>query len=433
MKARFLHFADCHLGYWQYNHKDRYNDFGRAFAEVIRIAEREQVDFVILAGDLFHKRSIEALTLNQAMSGLERLKASGIPCIAVEGNHELAYQNERIGWVEMLAARQLVILLNPEFQEGKVQLTPYTNRKGAYYEPKPGLRIYGLRYYGSSTAAAIANYAQALTNQPKNGVEYTIFVTHAGVEGVVPDQTGGLSLREWGVLRPHVDYLALGHVHKPFAFEDWIYNPGSGETCSITETAWPERGYYLVEVDTARLRVESEPKHQVQLLANARRTFHRLSVKTDLFKTPNELLEHTRELLQRKARDLQVHRVPADKRPVVELQLIGVLPFERSALDLNALEALVVETFEPLVPLVRNFTRPVDFTIETSEGMGRPELERQVLNDLLRNDARFRDQSEAWAALALQLKRFALDDVDSETILSEMAQQMQQIQQTQSV
>src|SRR5690554_1179188 len=101
MPVRFLHFADCHLGYWQYNHRDRYNDFGRAFIDVIEVAQREKVDFVLLAGDLFHKRSIEALTLNQAMNGLERLKAAGIPCIAVEGNHELAYQNERLGWVEM--------------------------------------------------------------------------------------------------------------------------------------------------------------------------------------------------------------------------------------------------------------------------------------------------------------------------------------------
>ncbi len=86
MKARFLHFADTHLGYRQYNNLDRYDDFARAFLAVIDVAIAEKVDFVVLAGDLFEKRSIEALTLNQAMIGLERLKAANIPCVAVEGN-----------------------------------------------------------------------------------------------------------------------------------------------------------------------------------------------------------------------------------------------------------------------------------------------------------------------------------------------------------
>ena len=51
MKARFLHFADCHIGYRQYNNRERFNDFGRAFISVIDVAVAEKVDFVILAGD----------------------------------------------------------------------------------------------------------------------------------------------------------------------------------------------------------------------------------------------------------------------------------------------------------------------------------------------------------------------------------------------
>ena len=90
MHFKFLHFGDCHLGYRQYDHPDRANDFYRALRHVIDAALAEQVDFVILAGDLFHKRAIDALTLNQAVTQLERLQQAGIPCIAVEGNHELA-------------------------------------------------------------------------------------------------------------------------------------------------------------------------------------------------------------------------------------------------------------------------------------------------------------------------------------------------------
>lgn len=424
MQARFLHFADCHLGYWQYNSRERYNDFGRAFIDVIDTARREQVDFVILAGDLFHKRAIEALTLNQAMHGLERLKAAGIPCIAVEGNHELAYHGERIGWVEMLALRELLILLNAEFVDGAPRLTAYKNRKGSYIDPVPGLRVHGLRYTGSSAARAIEEYAHVLAKLPKTGIEYTIFVTHAGVEGVLADQSGGLSHREWSVLRPHVDYLALGHVHKPFEFDGWIYNPGSTETNSITESIWVERGYYLVEVDTERSREAGEPKHTTELKANARRDFHRFLVKTDLLTTPEALYDHCRELLERKARDLRMSSVAADKRPVVELQLTGLLLFDRAALDLNKLEQLVVEFFNPLLALVKNHTQSGDRAIEAGEGMSRPDLERYVLNRLLENDSRFRDQSERWANLALSLKGLALSDAPPDAILEELGNQM---------
>src|SRR5690606_36145282 len=119
MRAKFLHMADCHLGNRQYNLAERFNDFGRAFFNVINTAIEQQVDFVLLAGDLFHKRAIDALTLNQAMSALERLKHANIPCIAVEGNHERAYFDEQIGWLQFLNLRQLITLLDADYVDGK--------------------------------------------------------------------------------------------------------------------------------------------------------------------------------------------------------------------------------------------------------------------------------------------------------------------------
>ncbi|MFN8439861.1 MAG: exonuclease SbcCD subunit D [Caldilineaceae bacterium] len=423
MHARFLHFADCHLGYRQYNHTERANDFARAFFSVIEVAIREQVDFVILAGDLFQKRAIDALTLNQAVKGLERLRTAGIPCIAVEGNHELAYFGDQIGWVRFLALNDLLILLNPKIEEGEFQLKPYAQREGAYVEPLPGLRIYGLGYKGSSTAVAVEKYAEALARQPKDGIDYTIFIAHAGVEEALPEQGGGLSLRQWSVLRPHVDYLALGHVHKPFAYDDWIFNPGSTETCSIAETEWEDRGYYLVEIDTDHPQNENSEtpiKHRSALHSNPRRRFHRVVVKTDLLTSPDHLLDHCRQLFQRKARDFGVNRLDERQRPVVELLLTGMLPFERSALNLNALETLIEEHFQPLLPLVKNLTHAPGVVVESSETLSRLELEKQVLTTIFNQDTRFREQSEAWTHATLAIKKLALINADPAAILEEL-------------
>lgn len=425
MQTRFLHFADCHLGKWQYNSRERFNDFARAFYAIIDTAIAEKVDFVLLAGDLFEKRSIDALTLNQAMRGLERLKSHNIPCIAVEGNHERAYVNEHIGWMSFLAVRDLIVLLDAPFESGEVRLSAYNNRKGSYFEPRPGVRVHGLRYCGAATATAVETYANALTTLPTSGIEYTIFMAHAGVEGVLPDQTGGLTHRQWAVLQPHINYLALGHVHKPFQFDHWIYNPGSPESCTVTEATWEDRGYYLVEVDTAKPYAEGDPKHRATLHANPRRTFHRFTIKTDLLTSPTELIEHCRQFLQRKANDLGVQHLAAQDQPVVELLLTGVLPFERAALDLELIEKLVYETFNPLVALVKNATRTAEFTIENSEGLSRPELERQILIGLLEHDARFRSKSEEWAKLAIAMKQLALNNANPQTIVTELANYLQ--------
>lgn len=425
MQSRFLHLADCHLGKWQYNNRDRYNDFGRAFHHIMEEAIRAQVDFVILAGDLFEKRSIDALTLNQAMRGLEKLKARNIPCLAIEGNHERVFFSEQVGWLKFLALQDLIILLDAPFENGVAQLSPYANRNGSYINPLPGLRVHGLRYVGAGTATAIEGYAKALAEQPKDGIDYTIFMAHAGVEGVLPDQ-GGLSHRQWSVLRPHVDYLALGHIHKPYSFDHWIYNPGSPESCSVTEVAWEERGYFLVNVDTA-CPEEADRKHTATLHANPRRTFHRLTMKTDLLQSPAELYDHCREFLQRRARDLGIRQLAPSQRPVVELQLSGVLPFERSTLDLEALEKLVQESFQPLVGLVKNFTRSPELAVEGSELLSRTELERKVLIELLERDVRYRPQSEQWAALTLTMKQLALNGADSNAILTELDHQMRAI------
>ena len=409
MRATFLHMADCHLGYRQYNSRERQNDFTRAYLDIIGTAIERKVDFVLLAGDLFERRAIDPITLSHAITGLERLKEAGIPCLAVEGNHELAYYRDSIGWVRFLAERELLALLNPQFEGEKVGLPPYARREGAYVEPVPGLRVYGMRYYGSAAAAVMERVAEALAAADKQGVEYTILMAHAGVERVLDHQGGALSHRELAPLRPHVDYLALGHFHKPFKFDDWIYNPGSPETNSLAEAAWPERGYYLVEVDT-----EGEPKHRPALHANPRRPFERLFFKVDACETPVELFDQCRRFVERRRRQFK------DRAPVVELRLSGVLPFDRGALALEPLKQMVEEIYQPLLCFVRDDTRAAEFAVEEEHQLSRPALERRIIADLLERDSRFRARSSEWTELTLAIKQLAVSGASADAILEEL-------------
>lgn len=410
MRATFLHMADCHLGYRQYNSQERQNDFTRAYLDIIRAAIDHKVDFVLLAGDLFEKRAIDPLTLVHAINGLERLREAGIPCLAVEGNHELAYYRDSMGWMRFLAERELLMLLEPKHDGERVTLPPYGKREGAYVEPVPGLRVYGMRYYGSSTAAVVQRVADALAAGDRQGCEYTIFMAHAGVEGVLDHPGGAVSHRELAPLHPRVDYLALGHIHKPYEFDNWIYNPGSPETNSFSEAAWPQRGYYLVEVDT-----EAEIKHRAVLHANFRRPFVRLYFKVDECETPFELMDQCRRHVERQSRQFR------GREPVVELRLSGVLPFDRSALTLGPLERMVEELYEPLLCFVRNDTRAAEFAVGADQRLSRRALERQIIAGLLERDNRFRSRSGEWTELVLAIKQLAVSGAPADTILDELA------------
>ena len=455
MTMRFLHCADIHLGYQQYNHKERFNDFARAFNAVVdqalelddknRVIGR-RVDFVILAGDLFHKRSIDALTLNQAIRGLERLRKAGIPCIAVEGNHERSYYEETIGWMKFLALQDLIILLDAEFSDLKAQLRPWdpVRRQGSYIDLPGNVRVHGMRYYGSGTILAVQAYAEALAQLPPGDTKYNIFVAHAGVEGQMDEKAGGLSPRQWSPLRPHIDYVALGHFHKPFEVDNWIYNPGSPENCSIAEDDWPHRGYIMADLDLTDNGKEA-PRHTVLQCRNQRRCFRLYPFKTDNVQSPGELHERLRGFLNRKATELADHMATEVKRqenakqgeqrppdllpPVIELYLTGVLPFERGALDVPAIELIVQECFQPapLVALVKNLTQPADFAINPDATLSRVALEQQVLADLFGRDARYAAHSSAWATMAINLKQLVLSGASASAVLDELAAEVESI------
>lgn len=408
MKCKFLHLSDVHLGYQQYNHKERFNDFGRAFLHIVDQAVCERVNFVVLGGDLFQKRAIDPPTLLQAVGGLGQLKEAGIPVVAVEGNHEHAHYRDTFSWMDFLAERGYLALLNPaSFREGVPELSAWDGQQGAYLDIVEGVRVYGLKHYGAVTDRVVDGLARALADADHSSLEYVILVMHAGLEGVLPHYSATLTHSQLAPLRGYVDYLALGHIHKPFEREDWIYNPGSPETCGLDEAAWPERGYYLVEVETGQV-----PKHKARLVRNPRRPFLRLALSVDTCESPEALQAAVEEYVRRQAADHSDHL-----QPVLELAIEGVLPFERRELDLKRLETIVQDAFDPLLVRISNRTLPAEYEVSGDETKSRAELERQVIEDLVERDARHRHLAADWAEIILNVKRLALEGTSPEGIL----------------
>jgi len=401
--VRFLHMADIHLGYQQYNCRARFDDFGHAFLHAVDQACERGADAVLLAGDLFEKRTVDPLAMRQAVEGLEKLRAAQIPVIAVEGNHERAHYRDQYSWLEFLDAIGLITLLNPSLEDGRLRLDPYSpERGGAYVDLQGGVRVYGLKYYGASTDRVLELLAQSLAEQEGPPPAYSILLMHAGVEGILPRCSGVASRRAIELLRPWINYLALGHIHKPYELDGWVYNPGSLETWAMDEAEWTDRGFYIVD-----LAARSPMAHRAQLIPTPRRRFIRLRVSVTACPHPQAVYDAVRAKVQAAA---EARHSPQGKEPaVVELTLEGSLSFDRLELDLGQVETIVKESLQPLLARVQNMATPPEFEVRLRQCATRAELEHQVLCELIERDERFRGAAGQWAEVALELKRMALD------------------------
>lgn len=350
---KFVHMADVHLGYRQYNCEERAIDFAQAFLSVIKFAVERKVDFILIAGDLFHKKSdIDPLTLAQATKALEKAKKAGIPVIAVEGNHDSTYFRESFSWLDYLAKNGLIINLKPSFDEGTMIVEEWDGESGAYID-LDGVRIYGMKYYGALTEKILDEYSRKIR---KNG--FTIFMTHVGIEGYL-NLYGCISSNKLHKLKGKVDYIALGHIHKSFVEDNFIFNPGSLETCDITELEF-KRGFFYVEVD-------DDIKYE--LIENSRRDFVLLNYKIE---SPD--YEELRQFLIKHRRDT---------KPVVDLTITTTRSV-RKMLDEDRIKRIVKEVFNPIVVRVKwnieDGFYSVKLNFENKES-----IERNVIKQILEN------------------------------------------------
>jgi exonuclease SbcD len=397
MHARFIHAADIHLGYEQYNLVERADDFARAYLAVVDHAIQHRVDFILIAGDLFHRASADAWMLKQATAGLTALRYAGIPVVAVEGNHDAQHARKHLSWLEFLCDQELLILLNIQTAaNGSRVLAPWDpdTRRGSWIDIA-GVRIYGMKYYGAITARFLDEVRDQIEPVPGG---YTILMLHAGIEGQVPHLHGGLTPAQLAPFHENVDYLALGHVHKRLAgLGGWIYNPGSTETNSMEEFEWPH-GFFDVRVDTA-----SPEKHDVTAVETpSLRPFHRIAVHADGTPTLDEFVALAEERIAA-TRDLPPNAV-------IELALGGVAQFKRQDIPVERLRAAVQLRFSPLVVRVRNSVVPPGLvTVRHGERLRRADLERQVVEQLVYQLGDYRDRAAAWTRLILDVKNMAAE------------------------
>ena len=213
---KFAHLSDLHLGK-RLHQFSLMEDQRYILQQALTVFEREKVESVLIAGDVFDKvhASGEAIALFDWF--LEELVKRRLTVFIISGNHD---SPERIAFGKALLALGKVYV-SPVFRGDVVSVT----LSDAYGEIDvyllPFLKPVHARYYYPE--ARIENYTEALAlvlkDYPLHRERRNILVAHQFVAGAQRSDSeeiaiGGLEQVDSRVFEAF-DYVALGHLHRP--------------------------------------------------------------------------------------------------------------------------------------------------------------------------------------------------------------------------
>jgi DNA repair protein SbcD/Mre11 len=85
--VKFMHTADWHVGK-TLKGRDRLEEQRAVLAEIVRIAEANPVDAVLVAGDVYESSAPSAQAQHLVVQTLLRLRQAGAEVIVIAGNHD---------------------------------------------------------------------------------------------------------------------------------------------------------------------------------------------------------------------------------------------------------------------------------------------------------------------------------------------------------
>lgn len=201
-----------------------------AYDRVIETALREQVDFVLVAGDVYDGRDRSLRAQLRFRDGLARLAQSGIESFVVFGNHDpLDGWSARIDWPAGTHC----------FGAEKVEAVPVI---------RDGIRLATVYGISHGHRELRTNVAQQVRANQEPGL--AIGLLHANVEGIGGhDNYAPCRLED--LEAAGMDYWALGHVHNAQILREAgpvVVYPGNTQARSRAEAG--ERYCCLVSADT---------------------------------------------------------------------------------------------------------------------------------------------------------------------------------------
>lgn len=204
----------------------------RAFENLVSLAIKEAVDFLLIAGDIYDGDWKDYSTGLFFRAQMVRLKEKGIPVYVISGNHDAA----------SVISKKLTL---PE----NVHVFSTRTAESLEVEGLPVV-IHGRGFPSRAVPENLAlEYPPSVPGKFNIGLLHTSLTGLPGHDTYAPCSVQDLRAKGYG-------YWALGHIHQPAVIseEPWIVFAGNCQGRHIRETG--PRGCQLVTVNDA-LEVES--------------------------------------------------------------------------------------------------------------------------------------------------------------------------------
>ncbi|WP_033293782.1 exonuclease SbcCD subunit D [Amycolatopsis jejuensis] len=255
---RLLHTSDWHIGR-TFHGADLLTEQEAAFTYIAELVDRESVDVVVVAGDIYDRAVPSAEAVRVATAALARIRRAGAELVITPGNHDSA---ARLGaFADFAAAGGLHIRATIE---GLAEPVVLQDEHGAvavygipYLEPEPSRHALGVpeaRGHTGVLGEAMRRVRDDLAARPGTR---SVVLAHAFVTGGEASESertiavGGVE-QVPGSVFDGVDYVALGHLHGPQTLAEHLRYSGSPLAYSFSE-ARQRKSVWLVDLDDAGL------------------------------------------------------------------------------------------------------------------------------------------------------------------------------------
>lgn len=233
---KFIHTADIHLGL-QFNNvsfdKDkavsRRSELWSTFERIVRKSKDDNVDFLFIAGDLFEESYF-------TLGDIKRVRDTFVKCpnvniIISAGNHDFIDEKSLYNKVEW-----------------SPNVTIFKNNLEKKIFKELNTIVYG---YSWDRIEIRENLLLDNLTREKNINE--ILILH----GDIGNKSNYLPLDLKRLKSLNMDYVALGHIHKPNFFTEKIAYSGSPEPLDFGETE--DRGIIIGTIDNGETKTEFVP------------------------------------------------------------------------------------------------------------------------------------------------------------------------------
>lgn len=263
---RILITSDNHLGYKE-NDPIRKNDTFNTFEEILQIATREQVDFILQGGDLFDENKPSRNTYNKTMQMLrqyclgglrpkftanvplntaDEAMTVGLPVLCIHGNHDDPSGFHAVSPLDVLQSAGLVNYFGRCTNVEEIVLEPILVEKGCR------VAIYGLGYVKDRVLHRAFARGAVRYVRPDGDGWYNILVVH---QNRVPRANEYLPE---DMIASFFNLVVYGHEHESIKLRHHNFDViqcGSTVRTSLSEGERHDKYVYLLEIEeTVRIR-----------------------------------------------------------------------------------------------------------------------------------------------------------------------------------